>query len=94
MERELRMIKQKSKDFELFPPRILLRKDVSQSKGKIILPSEEEDQTAIVVSSSVPNIKPGYRVLLGKYTGTDYEFEDGTFTMCLEEHIMGVQTSA
>ena len=85
------MIKQKSIDFELLDNRILLRKDVRQSKGVILLPKEENDQTAIVVSSSCPRIKAGWRVLIGMFTGTEYEFSDGKFTMCLPEHIMGVQ---
>lgn len=86
------MISQKSTDFELIGERILLRKDVRSSKHGIILPREEKDQTAIVVSSACPGIKPGYRVLVGQFTGTEYEFSDGVFTMCLEEHIMGIQT--
>ena len=85
------MIKQRSTDFELLGDRILLRKDVTKSKGSIILPSEQKDQTAIVVSSSCPDIKAGYRVLISQFTGTEYEFADGTFTMCLREHIMGIQ---
>ena len=85
------MINQKSSDFELIGGRILLKKDVTRSKGKILLPKEEKDQTAIVVSSECPEIKPGYRVLIGMFTGTEYEFLDGTFTLCMREHIMGVQ---
>ena len=73
---------------------MLLRKDVSRSRGVILLPNEEKDQTAIVVSSGCSEFKPGYRVLIGKFTGTDYEFIDGIFTMCLREHIMGIQTKA
>lgn len=87
------MIKQKSTDFELIGDRILLKKDVRSSKGKILLPRQEKDQTAIVVSvgSEVKGIKPGYRVLVGQFTGTEYEFSDGIFTLCFMEHIMGVQ---
>lgn len=85
------MINQKSTDFELIGERILLKKDVRSQKGTILLPREEKDQTAIVVSSACPGIKPGYRVLVGQFTGTEYEFSDGVFTMCLKEHIMGVQ---
>jgi co-chaperonin GroES (HSP10) len=85
------MIKQRSTDFELLDGRILLKKDVTSQKGTILLPKEEKDQTAIVVSSSCPDIRAGFRVLIGQFTGTEYEFEDGVFTMCLREHIMGVQ---
>ena len=87
------MINQKSTDFELIGLRILLKKDVRSQKGSILLPREEKDQTAIVVSvgSEIKGIKPGYRVLVGQFTGTEYEFSDGIFTMCLIEHIMGIQ---
>ena len=85
------MIKQKSTDFELIGERLLLRKDERTQKGAIILPRKEKDQTAIVVLSACPDIKPGYRVLIGQFTGTEYEFEDGIFTMCLKEHVMGIQ---
>ena len=88
------MIKQKSTDYQLLDDRILLRKDVTSQKGRIVLPSEEKDQTAIVVSSACRDIKAGYRVLIGMYTGTEYEFEDGIFTMCLREHIMGIQVKS
>lgn len=87
------MINHKSTDFELIDNRILLKKDVTRSKGRILLPKEEKDQTAIVVSSACPDIKPGYRVLIGMFTGTEYEFSDGVFTLCLKEHIMGIQTN-
>ena len=87
------MINQKSTDFELIGERILLKKDVTKSQGKILLPKELKDQTAIVVSSACPGIEPGYRVLTGQFTGTEYEFSDGVFTMCLKEHIMGIQVS-
>jgi co-chaperonin GroES (HSP10) len=88
------MIEQKSSQFQLIGDRILLKKDERSQQGAILLPGVEKDQTAIVVSvgSEVKRIKPGYRVLVGMFTGTDYEFEDGKFTMCLEEHIMGIQT--
>lgn len=87
------MIKQKSSQYQLFGKRILLKKDETTQKGRIVLPTAEKDQTAIVVAvgSEVKRVKPGNRVLTGQYTGTEYEFEDGTFTMCLEEHIMGIQ---
>jgi len=88
------MIKQKSSQYELTGKRLLLKKDVTNQKGVILLPKEESDQTAIVVSvgSEVRGISPGNRVLVGKFTGTEYEFEDGTFTLCFEEHVMGIQT--
>ena len=85
------MIQLKSSQFRLLDGRILLKKDETRQKGSILLPSVEKDQTAIVVSSSCKDIKAGYRVLVGQFTGTEYEFEDGVFTMCLREHIMGVQ---
>ncbi len=85
------MIKQTSNKFQLLDERILLKKDITRSKGSIILPSAESDQTAIVVSSACKDIPVGCRVLIGMYTGTEYEFEDGKFTMCLREHIMGIQ---
>ncbi len=85
------MIKQKSTDYQLLGERVLLKKDVSKQRGLVYLPSEEKDQTAIVVNSACRDIKPGYRVLLGQFTGTEYEFSDGIFTMCLREHIMGIQ---
>ena len=88
------MIRQRSLDFELIGDRLLLKKDERRSKGSILLPRSEKDQTAIVVSvgDDVRDIKAGYRVLVGQFTGTEYEFSDGVFTMCLFEHIMGVQT--
>jgi D-arabinose 1-dehydrogenase-like Zn-dependent alcohol dehydrogenase len=45
------------------------------------------------VGEKVRDVKPGYRVLVGKFTGTEYEFLDGKFTLCLREHIMGVQVN-
>ena len=56
-----------------------------------MLPSAEKDQTAIVVNSSCRDVPIGCRVLVGMYTGTEYEFSDGKFTMCLLEHVMGIQ---
>ncbi len=89
------MIKQKSGQFQLRGKRLLLKKDVTRKKGLIVLPKEEKDQTAIVhavgTEIDVDIFPVGGRVIVGQFTGTEYEFEDGTFTLCFEEHIMGIQ---
>ena len=89
------MIKLKSSKFSLRGSRLLLKKDETKQKGLIVLPRAEKDQTAIVVAvgSDIKDIPIGSRVLCGQFTGTEYEFEDGKFTMCLEEHIMGIQVA-
>jgi co-chaperonin GroES (HSP10) len=74
--------------------KVVVKKRRNKAKGSNRSPTEQADQTAIVVAvgTEVKGIPVGSRVLIGSFTGTEYEFADGVFTMCMEDHIMGIQT--
>jgi len=59
--------------------------------GSIVLPKSEKSTTGVVLSVGPEcELSKGDRVILGQFKGSEYEFDDGLFTMCFEEHVLAV----
>lgn len=85
--------------------RIVLKRieEKEQIRGGIIIPdaAKEKSQEAEVVAVgegrtlqsgeiAPPRVKPGDRVLLGKYSGTEIGLDGETVLVCREDEILGI----
>ena len=58
---------------------ILLSRSHKTTQGKVLCAGPDCGEVSV-----------GDKVLLGQFKGTEYEFDDVSFTMCFEEHVMAV----
>jgi chaperonin GroES len=85
--------------------RVIIRRieEKEQVKGGIIIPdtAKEKPQQGEVIAVGpgktldsgkvlTPDVKPGDRVLFGKYSGNEVKIEDEEFLIMREEDILGI----
>jgi co-chaperonin GroES (HSP10) len=66
--------------------------EVQDKIGSILLSRSHKTTTGTVLccGPECSEVKKGDKVMLGQFKGTEYEFDDGEFTMCFEEHVIAV----
>ena len=66
--------------------------EVQDRIGSILLSRSHKTTQGVVlcVGPECAEVVVGDKVLLGQFKGTEYDFDDGSFTMCFEEHVMAV----
>jgi len=73
--------------------RVVLRKEVEQNIGGIIIPKSNDDRSSVmqvVAVGEVKNVEVGDRVIIAKYCGTEIKVGADVFTIVCEYDILGV----
>ena len=73
--------------------KILLRKDeIARKVGSIYLPDTHDESgmigTAILVGPDCKQVKPGDRIIIGKYLGTPVDLEEVEHTIIREDDVL------
>jgi chaperonin GroES len=70
------------------------KKDVEVSRGGIYIPDNAKEKPqegkVFAVGAKALSVKPGDRVLLPKYGGSEVRVEDVTYLLVKEEDILGI----
>ncbi len=72
---------------------ILAKKYTKKRESAILMLKDEEFKfvyDVVSVSDEVNSVKAGDRIVVQKYTGTDVEFNEESFTLILEEHVLAI----